>query len=46
MAINCLPFQKVKTVDNCPIIGITFLDVRMTGCEMRSKEAEARVVEV
>jgi len=44
MALDRLPFLKVKSMRNGSIIGISFLDICVPGGEMSREEAEACIM--
>ena len=44
MALDCLPFLKVKSMRNGSIVSIPLLDICVPGGEMSCEEAEACIV--
>lgn len=46
MTVNGFALQEMQSLNDGPIVGISLLDIRVTGCKMRSNEAEISVVVV
>ena len=44
MTVNIFPSQEVQLVNYSPVVGISFLYIRMACGEMSSQEAEACVM--